>query len=313
MEKEKHKDSLPGFLSAITRLIKIFSKIIKNIIPYRIKAIYYKFLSKLNLVRKLKPKKVLNFEVHLTDHCNLNCKGCNHFSSISDEIFLDTNSFKNDCMRIAELTGGHIGNLLLLGGEPLLHPNVNEIMEISRASFVMGNISILTNGLLLMKQPKEFWQSCKENDIKVIVTKYPIKLNFQEIGDKAEKEGVKMEFFGNTGIEEKKMFREPLDLSGKQDPITNFKKCYKANDCITLKEGKLYTCTVPPHINHFNKYFNLNLQVSENDYIDIYKAKSLIEIMNFLCKPIPFCRYCKLDSLSGFKWSTSKKEISEWT
>ena len=35
-------------------------------------------------------------EVHLTDHCNLNCKGCSHFSNISDEFFLDKNDFERD-------------------------------------------------------------------------------------------------------------------------------------------------------------------------------------------------------------------------
>jgi len=38
------------------------------------------------------------------------------------------------------------------------------------------------------------------------------------------------------------------------------------------------------------------------------------EILDYLCKPIPFCRYCDWRRLkTGVKWSVSKKEISEWT
>lgn len=310
---EENKNSLLAPISDVTMAIKRFlKKIVKHFLQYSFFVIYHKYLEKRELKRKLKPKKVLNFEIHLTDHCNLKCVGCNHFAPLADEIFLDTNSFRNDCKRIAELTGGDIKDLLLLGGEPLLHPKVNKIIEISREFFVRGNISIVTNGLLLTKQLNEFWQTCKKNDIKIVVTKYPIKLDYLEIENKAKKEGVKMEYFGNTDSVLKTMFREPIEINGQNDQDTNFKKCYKGNNCITLKEGKLYTCTVPPHIHHFNKYFNQNIQVVENDYIDIYKAKNLTEIFNFLCKPIPFCRYCTL-KIDGIKWHPSKKEVSEWT
>jgi hypothetical protein len=70
---------------------------------------------------------------------------------------------------------------------------------------------------------------------------------------------------------------------------------------------------LPLVVERFNKYFNQNIEVSENDYIDIYKANNLNEIVHFLCKAMPFCRYCKLDDWQiGVEWGVSKKEISEW-
>ncbi len=59
-----------------------------------------------------------------------------------------------------------------------------------------------------------------------------------------------------------------------------------------MHHGKVYTCSLPTGIKHFNKYFNKNLEVTKADYIDIYEAKDLKEILEFVAKPIPFCRYC---------------------
>lgn len=66
-------------------------------------------------------------------------------------------------------------------------------------------------------------------------------------------------------------------------------------------------------LNFFNQKFNQNLQVIDSDFIDIYKAKDYTEILQFLAKPIPFCRYCNVAKWRSIgEWKTSKKEIGEY-
>ena len=296
---------------------KQIKKIIKKITPKKIIDLYKK--NKVNKKRKtrlkikLQPRNLLKFEVHLADHCNLNCIGCNHFSPLAEHIFLDIESFRRDCERISKLSERKIGELYLLGGEPLLHPYINEILNIVGQNFDTHNTGIVTNGVLLFKMTEDFWKCCKENKIKIIITRYPINLDFTAVEKIAGTYNVQLEYFGNTREITRFMDKIPLDLEGRQNAVKNFRLCGKSNNCITLKDGKLYTCSLAPHINHFNKYFNKNLQVSESDYIDIYKANSISEILLFLTKAIPFCRYCKIQGLTGgIKWAVTKKEISEW-
>jgi hypothetical protein len=53
---------------------------------------------------------------------------------------------------------------------------------------------------------------------------------------------------------------------------------------------------------------------SEKDSIDIYTAKSAHKILDFLSHPIPFCRFCFIDSRSDSGlWQQSKKDIKEWS
>ena len=42
-------------------------------------------------------------EVHLVDHCNLNCKGCGHFSLIGEVWFADLDKYVQDMSQLKRL------------------------------------------------------------------------------------------------------------------------------------------------------------------------------------------------------------------
>lgn len=269
----------------------------------------------LHLLRRLSPgrlkeKKLLSFEVNITDHCNLNCIGCEHFSPLSKEKYININDYEHDCSRLGELLNGEVKNIHLMGGEPLLHPDMNKILEITRKYFVKGVIQIITNGVLLMNQNKTFWETCLKNNIEVLITEYPINLKYKEIEKKAKSNNVRLKYYFSG---EKTLQKRPFDLQGKQNIEENIKICHMANICVQLRNGKLFTCVPIAYVSIFNEYFNKNLEVTENDFIDIYKVKNKDEIFNFLNKPVPFCRYCNILGIElGIEWGQSKKEITEW-
>lgn len=287
-------------------MIKLY---FKNIFSSKITNFYHKTEKKHNFIRDK-----LVFEIHLVEHCNLNCKGCDNFSPLAEKEFTDINIFNNDFKRLSEIFNNEAERILLLGGEPLLHPQINEFLSSARKYFPSAKIELVTNGMLLLQQNDQFWKSCKDNNIVVMNTKYPINLDFDKIEKLAASNDVIFKYFGGTGEIQKTLFCLPMDLEGKQDVQKNFIKCHRANNCISLVDGKLFTCTIAPNIRHFNKYFNKNLIVSEHDYIDIYKAQSKQQILKFLSKPIPFCKYCNIEKTSGnLNWEVSKKDIKEWS
>jgi hypothetical protein len=182
-----------------------------------------------------------------------------------------------------------------------------------RGYFPSNTISIVTNGILIEKQTDEFWKSCRDNRIRIIVTKYPIHLDYSKIEQLVKKQGVSFLYYGNTESVMKSMQCLPLDMEGKQDAKDSFARCYRANRCISLDNGKLYTCSLIPYIKYFNDYFHQDLQVTPNDYIDIYQVKNENEILDFICKPMPFCRYCNPKKIIwDMGYHISKRDISEW-
>lgn len=259
------------------------------------------------------PQPMLQYlEVYITEHCNLNCKHCAPFSPIAAKSFYDIEVFKKDMKRLSELSDKLLCKLRILGGEPLLHPKIEEFLKVSRECFPNTSIHLVTNAILLLKQKDSFFETCRDYKIAITPTKYPIKLDFEKIEARVREYDIEF-FYNNGGAVEKTLFHQPLNLKGECNPNKMFYKCAWANGCINLDNGKLYTCPYPRSIKNFNQYFKQNLIVSKQDYIDIYEVKSMQEVLESLAKPIPFCRYCDLDRLSwDNKWERSRKEITEW-
>jgi len=297
-----------------SKKIKVFiKKIGKACLPNSAVVLIRQFIQRKEAKKRLAKRKTLSFDVALADHCNLNCKGCATFSSIAEEKYHSVYTLERDFKRISELAAGRIDTVMLYGGEPLLHPELIDILNIAGKYFSEIDLKILTNGILLWNQQPIFWETCKKNNIKILITRYPINLPFDKIEKRAKEYGTHLEYFGSTAFMKKKMRKIPLNLNGTENIKTSFELCFRSNNCITLYEGKIYTCTIIPFIHNFNKHFGTNLEVSENDYIDIYAVENLEKIFDFLHTPVPFCRYCNTkEPVYGMNWEKSKKEISEW-
>jgi hypothetical protein len=251
-------------------------------------------------------------QIHLVEHCNLNCANCDHFSSLAQPEFLDLETFTKDLQRLAELAGREgIPGIHLCGGEPLLHKEVCSFMKIARKNFPNSEISLLTNGILLSSMDDEFWQTCKKENIVVSISAYPINIDRAKIKEKLEFYGIASRFLLDNA---KTMWHFPLDFAGKGNTFVNFMNCPKSSTCSYLMYGKIFPCAEIPNICHFNKYFGKELPVDKKDYIDIYKVKSVKEILKFLSRPVPFCRYCRIKNITyGHTWKRTQRDISEWT
>ncbi len=259
------------------------------------------------------PHPRLHFETHLVEHCNLNCQMCIHFSPLAKVQFAKIESFSNDMQRLRELFGNDVSSITLLGGEPLLHPQVTEFLKIARTYFPYAEVILYTNGLEIPKMKLDFWKICKECAITITLTHYPISFDYKYVDKLLDEHSITYQYC-NTPGREKKSIHFSLDLNGTQDPRQSFLLCDMANRCIFLRDGRLYTCVLIPNIQHFNEYFHQCLNVSPTDSIDIYQANNSKEIMHFLASPPSFCRYCDVSRRTILHdWQISKKDILEWT
>ena len=255
----------------------------------------------------------LDFEINIVDHCNLNCQCCNHFSPIANPYFLNIKEFEKDMSRIAELTSGDVGRIWLIGGEPLLHPNIKEFLYLARKYFPSTHITLDTNGTLLLKQSDDFWQALRDTEIELTLTKYPIQIDYEKINEKMKREKVKYAYTLSSAVL-KTTYHLPLNVEGKLDGIENYLKCWHANECVTLRHGRIYTCPIAAHAHYFNEFFERNLYVGDLNSISIYEADNIEQIFDFLKRPIPFCRHCNIDGYTyDLPWGISKKDIKEWT
>ena len=246
-------------------------------------------------------------EFHLVDHCNLNCAHCDHFTPLAKEYFADIEDIVNDFKKLKKIFD-NIGKIYIVGGEPLLHPDLLKIFNPLRTLYPKSEIIIITNGILLDKQKDEFWEKLKEYDIALSMTHYPLNIDYLGYIEKCKNLGIKAYYFS---LNRDKMQKMDLDIKGSRNKKRAFLKCTRKK-CHFLRDGKLYVCTPAPNIRFLNEYFNLNFKLDKTDYIDLEKIKSASKINKLFKRPIAFCKYCNDEDLSYDKYRISKKELSEW-
>ncbi len=202
-----------------------------------------------------------------------------------------------------------------MGGEPLLHPNINKILDMTRSIFIHTNIILLTNGILLNNMSDEFWDCCAKNHIRILISKFPLNIDFSKVFLKAASMGVIIRFYGVQAGSYKDMYKMALDINGSQNIKEMHKICWQnKGECNYFQDGKLYKCTTAGNISNFNNYFNTHLEVTSKDYIDIYNIKNNKQIKNYFENPMPFCKYCNIPAqVFNLPFKTSNKEIKEWT
>lgn len=244
-------------------------------------------------------------EYHLTNHCNLNCKGCAHFAPIAEPWFANINEYKNDMEELSSKVV--VDELILFGGEPLLHPNISEFLVESRKILPNTKISVLTNGLLVLERISELKDVFVQNDILLDVTCYPIDVKYQFMLKLLKAFGVKYRVYND--LEPIKTLRKhTLSHERKEN---NWDCLMIRSKSVQLKDGKLYICPLQAYIDIFNKFFNEDFAVDDECILDLYKATDE-EIVNMYFRKNSFCEYCR-EPIEKNKYSTSKKEKREWT
>ena len=252
--------------------------------------------------------------VNILYHCNLKCQGCDHFACIADEHFVSYESICHDVGKISQIMGGDlVKQIAVMGGEPLLHPDLLPILKLVRKNFPHAEIRLTTNGILLLQQNEEFWRVCREYNIHIVNTKYPINLDYDGMIDKAKKEDVVFYFYEGTGGKEvKTSFNKNIDLEGNCVAVKSFFNCDLSGDVAFINEGKVYPCPFSCMSNIvFNNKFNQNLRLTEGDYLIIDEIKSKEEIFKYLVKPKYYCRYCGGEK-GPYPWARTRGNIAEW-
>jgi hypothetical protein len=276
-------------------------KLPKPLIAYK-----KKMFETIRKIVRLKPS-LPYLELHLADHCNLNCKGCGHFSPIAEKRFADLNNYKRDLKQLQRLFST-INNIMLMGGEPLLNPKIELFLVATRSYFPRASIRIVTNGILLPQMSKKFWNVCRSCSIDIGITIYPIL---------KEKESVLVQLVRRNGLRvitnSVTFFHAFYNRKGDTNQEAAFKRCRSRGYTPMLREGKIYVCPKPATLGYFNKKFNL--EIPRTGYADIHMPGiSGWDVRERLNEASSACCYCTLgwDVIPVFSWEASTPTLQDW-
>jgi hypothetical protein len=203
-------------------------------------------------------------------------------------------------------SGIGITEFRLIGGEPLLHPKLLEMAASAREALPDVPICIATNGILLPKMEKGFWDVVFDLGIMVKYTPYPVTPKLESL--LAADQLAHIARFG-TRIATDKWEKVLVDDSGSQGEPSYCGRGRGA--CLNLFQGRMARCGAVFVFPYYQERFNVPMPPVADNSISIHSAGSWGEVLDFMDIIPDACHYCILPHPS-VEWGMSKGEKSEW-
>lgn len=202
----------------------------------------------------------------------------------------------------------------VVGGEPLLNPQICRIFEIAHKYFPDVQLEMTTNGILLPKMDHDFFAFFKKFNILINITQYPVKKEiFKNIEDMLIKEEVRYDLstLESTLTKWNKIKLHECSFPVLKSKINFLKKSQCNRMCVQLVGDKLFPCNVSAYVYILNNAFGTKFIHRKDDYIEIDKIKSSKDIRKLLYKSHPFCSY-HYERFNHYKWRPSQRKKEEW-
>ncbi len=208
------------------------------------------------------------YHVVITYNCNLNCSYC-YAKGLKYEQ-MDINSF-NKALDWFEKQG--IRNISLIGGEPTLHPDFEEMLDIiERRNF---RTVLFTNGLMSAKVADKI----NPKIVSSIIMNYNVPESYSEKQKELLDENIK--------VLRKKISRVTLSFNIDSDK-TPYK--YLVDACLKYNISRIRFSIATPNICYSNKYFDLNsIKNMIPNLLKFVKLARKNNIKLVLARPLPLC------------------------
>lgn len=245
-------------------------------------------------------------ELPIVKHCNLNCRYCSHLANIEDKYLMPTNKFEQDLLRLSQLFS-NITEMRLLGGEPLLHPQISEFVKISKKIFPKTDLKIATNGLLIPSINNDILEAIARHDVCFDISLYPPTQRIEQIiRSKLYEYGIRF------------CISEPINKFQKRllaTPASDIKKAWdecRTKNCFVLCEGKISFCYAPQLAEMAKEKFGYNFEIGDA-IVDIYEKKwTGNSLLKFIQRPHACCAHCGEPEILNWALTDSKPDLSDW-
>ena len=193
-------------------------------------------------------------EMHVVDACNLRCTGCTHYADHGLRGVLDLPTGQAWLAawgrRIAPL------RFSLLGGEPLLHPDITGFLRAVRLTWPGTELRLVSNGLLLPRRP-ELWAVLADTDAVLTISQHSRAAGYLErfepvldlARERAADHGVRLEVRDCVdGWYKLYLGAGPAMLPfATADARRSWRAC-QTKHCLTLRENALWKCPPIAHL-----------------------------------------------------------------
>ncbi len=186
------------------------------------------------------------FELHVAEHCNLKCANCCNMSPLVAERTLSVADVEGFVTRMASVL--HADVIKIMGGEPLLHPELPAVLRVLRASGIADRVRLFTNGLLLAGMPEDFWEALDELTISNYVSA-PVK---PAVLAMVRARSRRHDFVLNVKpVDEFTQVLSPRYQADDAAVAQTFQRCWLRHRCLVVRDRRFYMCTRAAYADDF--------------------------------------------------------------
>jgi hypothetical protein len=235
------------------------------------------------------------FELHAAEHCNLRCANCCNLSPLVPRRFLTVAEVESICATLAPSL--HADVVKIMGGEPLLHPELPAILRALRAAGIGDRVRLFTNGLLLRSMPEAFWEALDELTISDYASA-PVPPATLEL---ARARSVAHDFVLNVKpVREFSQVVSPRFQVDAAAVAATYQRCWLRHRCLVVRRGRFFMCTRAAYadeflatVDHQSPPEGEELDRS-GDGVPIDAPNLADRLAEYLSRttPIGACRYC---------------------
>ena len=240
------------------------------------------------------------FELHVVEHCNLRCAHCCNMSPYLDGKTLSVAQIVQQLEALRPHL--HADVFKIMGGEPLLHPEITEVLRAIPLTGIADTVRLFTNGLLLWKMDDVFWQALDQ----LTVSSYssaPVKPeHLAMIIEKARRFDVIL------NVKHVDRFSEVMSsVRRAADDAQNkavYDACWLRDRCLIARDGRFFKCTRAAYLRETQSRLRLTGEPFDEasavreweqggvplDAPDL--GARLLAYMND-AQPLPACRVCQ--------------------
>lgn len=178
------------------------------------------------------------FELHVVEHCNLRCANCCNMSPLVSRRFLSPDEVASLCRR---MRGALVADVVkIMGGEPLLHPEIEEVLRVLRTSGLGDRVRLFTNGLLLPSMREAFWAALDELTISSY-SSAPVKPWVLALAhERARAHGFVLNV---KPVSEFSQVLSPRYEADDARTRRTFSRCWLRHRCLIARDGRFFMCT----------------------------------------------------------------------
>lgn len=234
---------------------------------------------------------VLSLETPAVQHCNLRCCGCDHAAPMLPKSFLSPAQLRDDLAKLSQHM--RAGEFRIVGGEPLLHPKLGELIEVVKQSKISSRITLVTNGVLIHTLDPAIWKSLD----RLWVSFYPgIKTGMHQAEIKQLCKEYRVKFTPFIVHHFQLLLQNSYNKNEKH-VRTIFQKCYRAHRwrCYTILNGYFFRCAVAPQTRIRLAMVGENYPGYHMDGLAIQDQTNLrrrLKDYAFSSQPLGACHYC---------------------